>query len=59
MGELFTKSQRKFIIASFFSVASTVALFADKLSGGEYVALAGVVLGLYATANVVEKAVSK
>lgn len=46
---------RKFFIACFFSVASTVALFDGKMDDGVYMAIATAILGLYAAANVWEK----
>ena len=46
---------RKFALAVFFSVSGVMALFLGKISGGEFIGLAGVVLGLYGAANVMEK----
>lgn len=49
---------RKFTLAIFFSLVSTLGLFASKLSGGEFVALVGTILGLYGIANVATKSVA-
>jgi len=46
---------RKFLFAAFFSAMGTIGLFTSHLSGGEWIGLAGVVLGLYGAANVWEK----
>ena len=40
------------MLAVFAQVSGTVALFADKMGGGEYVALTVAVLGAYGAANV-------
>jgi hypothetical protein len=45
---------RKFLLAVAFTTTGVVGLFADKIGGGEFIGLAGVVLGLYGTASVVE-----
>ena len=50
---------RKFFIAFFFSVTSTVALFADKMDDGVYMAIATAILGLYSAANVMAKGKDK
>lgn len=46
---------RKFILAGFFTLTGTVALFLGGLSGGEWIALATVVLGLYGAADVTDQ----
>ena len=47
--------QRKFFLACCFALTGMIALFIGKLGGGEFIALAGTVLGLYGAANVIEK----
>lgn len=49
------KAGRKFILACYFALAGTIGLFATRLNGGEFIALAALILGLYAGANVAEK----
>lgn len=44
---------RKYSIAAFFSIAGTVALFMDKLSGGEYLILIGTVMSVFTAGNLV------
>ena len=46
---------RKFGLAVALTAAGIVALFLGKLTGGEYVALATLVLSAYGAANVMEK----
>ena len=43
---------RKYSLAAFFAASGTIGLFADKLSGSEYLMLCGAVLSLYGMANV-------
>jgi len=43
---------RKFFIAVSILVISTVALFADKLDGGEFVMLSVAIIGIYGCHNV-------
>jgi hypothetical protein len=43
-------TRRRFWLACFFSATSTIALFLDKLSGGEYIAALTAILGLYGVA---------
>jgi len=50
-------SSRKFILAMSFTVVGSIALLAGKLGGGEFIGMAGVVLGLYGSANVADRAV--
>ena len=50
-------SDRKYFLAIFFSVVSTLGLFFGKITGGEFVTLAGVILGLYGAANVATKSI--
>jgi hypothetical protein len=45
---------RKFLIAAFFAVSGFVALCCGLLGGSEYVALASLVTGLFAAANVAQ-----
>lgn len=47
--------QRKFVLACFFALTGAAGLFLSKISGGEFIALASLVLGLYASANVAQK----
>lgn len=44
--------QRKFTLAMLFSIISSIALFADKLTGSEYVSAITFILGLYGMSNV-------
>jgi hypothetical protein len=48
-------SSRKFLITISILIVGSIALLIGKLGGGEYVALATLILGVYASANVVEK----
>lgn len=48
---------RKFGLACAFTVAGMTGLFTGFLGGGEFIGLAGTVLGLYAAANVLEKSI--
>ena len=50
---------RKFGLSVAFSAAGMIALFSGQLGGGEFIGLAGTVLGLYAVANVAEQQVQK
>jgi uncharacterized membrane protein len=45
-------SSRKFILAMMFGIASVIGMFLGTLDGGTFVAVATVVLGLYAGADV-------
>jgi hypothetical protein len=45
---------RKFLVAAFFALSGFVGLCCGLLTGGEYVALATLVTGLFAAANVVQ-----
>lgn len=49
------QSHRKFILACFFSLAGAAALFIAKMSGGEFITLAALILSIYGGANVAEK----
>jgi len=51
--------QRKFLLACFFALAGTAALFFNKISGGEFIALITLVMGIYNTANYLIKKESK
>ena len=51
--------QRKFTLACFFSLMGTIGWFLDKLTGSEYITLVTIILGLYATANVLQRQVEK
>jgi hypothetical protein len=53
VGKIYT--QRKFFLAVLFSIAGIIALFIDKIGGGEFVALCSAVLALYGASNVFEK----
>ena len=46
---------RKYSLALMFTIGGIAALFADKLDGGTYVALATLILGVYGAANVADK----
>lgn len=48
-------SCRRFILAVFFSIVSSCALFAGFIGGGEFCSLAGLVLGAYGGADVMAK----
>jgi len=47
----------KFIQSAFVQLSGCIALFADKIDGGTYVALSTLALSIYAVANVVEQKV--
>ena len=47
-----TRLSRKFFIACAVLAIATVGLFADKLSGGEFVTLAIAVIGIYGYHNI-------
>lgn len=51
--------QRKFGFAVFFSIIGTIFLAVGKLTGGEWVTLVTIILGLYSAANVSEKVFNK
>lgn len=51
------RSQRKFMLACFFAIVGSVALFIDKMSGEQYNFLVGTILALYGAANVADKRV--
>jgi len=59
MKELFSKSQRKFILAVFFALAGTAAFAFTAMTAAEWLALVAIVLGMYGAANVAEKAGGK
>lgn len=44
--------QRKFTMALMFAIPSVVGLFTGHVSEGSFIALAGLILGLYGAANV-------
>ena len=46
-------------MAVLFSLTSVVGLFTGALSGGEFLGAAGLILGLYGGANVMERKVMK
>lgn len=48
-------SQRKYILAWYFALVGTVALFIDKIKGGEFIALVTLILTIYNAANVYSK----
>lgn len=50
---------RKFIAACIVMAVASVALFAGRMDGTAWVAAVNVALGLYLTANVGQKAVTK
>lgn len=47
--------RKKYALACAMFVVGSLALFADKLTGGEWVAMCGTVLGLFSAADVAEK----
>lgn len=49
------KGWRKFALACFASVASVALAYSGKISGGEWVTLQTLVLGIFGAANVVDK----
>ena len=51
------KTQRKFFLACFFAGIASLALFIPPypMSGGNYIAIAALILGIYGGANVIEK----
>lgn len=48
-------TSRKFLIAVFFSLASTVGLYFGHITDSNYVVIVGLVLGLYGGSNVMAK----
>lgn len=50
---------RKFIIAAFFAVIGSIGWLADKMSGGEFIALVTLITGLYAAADVTQDQLSR
>ena len=46
--------QRKFVLALIFTFTGIAALFLGFLTGGEFIMLVGLILGLYGAANVAE-----
>jgi hypothetical protein len=46
---------RKFILAAFASVSAGVLCYLGKITGGDWVAVQGLVLGLFGAANVIDK----
>ena len=48
-------TSRKFILAVFFSLASTVGLYFGHITDSNYVIIVGLVLGLYGGSNVMAK----
>lgn len=50
-------TSRKFILAMIFTAVGCAGLLAGAMSGSEFIALAGVILGLYGGANVGAEAV--
>lgn len=51
----FLGGNRKFILACFASVASVFLCYIGKISGGEWVAVQTLILGIFGAANVVDK----
>lgn len=45
----------RFLQSVFIQVTGAIALFADKIDGPTYVALSTIALGVYATAEVVQR----
>jgi hypothetical protein len=48
--------KRKFILACFFSLASTALTWFSKLTPEGYVTMATLILAIYGAANVIDKA---
>lgn len=46
---------RKWLLACFFALTSSVALFTGHLEGGEWVMCSSFILGLYGSINVAQK----
>jgi hypothetical protein len=44
---------RKFLLTLLFSLAGIVALFVGKLTGDQFIALAGLVLTIHNTSNII------
>lgn len=49
---------RKFFLTMVFTATTIAALFLDKISGGEFVAVATLILGVYGASNVGAKYVA-
>lgn len=47
-------ASRKFLLTLLFSLAGIAALFVDKLSGDQFVALVTLVLAVHNTSNIVD-----
>ena len=51
---------RKFVLALLFTIAGCIGLFVtDKIDGGQFVALAGLVLGAFTAGDVALNAIHK
>lgn len=50
---------RKFSLAVFFSLVGTLALFTDKLDGGQFLVLVSSIMGIFAVGNIAEYQVKK
>jgi hypothetical protein len=48
----------KFQQAAFIQITGAIALFADKVDGGTYVALSSLALTIYAVADVAQKRIA-
>lgn len=54
--ELYTKFiSRKFFLATFATVVSTIALFTIDFTGSMWIASQSIILGMYGTSNIVSK----
>jgi hypothetical protein len=51
------KTQRKFILACFFSLCGSIGFFLSRMDGSTYVAFTTLILGVYGAANVFDKKV--
>lgn len=51
--------QRKYSLAVAFTLASIAGLFTGHVSEGSFIALAGLIIGLYGAANVGQRAVER
>lgn len=46
---------RKFLLAAFFTGTGMIALFTGHLTGGEWISLAGLIVGLYGASDVADQ----
>lgn len=53
----YIKAQRKFVVCMLFTVASIVGLFTGYIGEGSFIALAGLLTGIYGASNVGQRMV--